>query len=112
MGCRPLADHRRPRLSTRLRWRDGIGPIRSTAMSVSSRERGGSDTTEECPMRASRLVVVVVLALVGLLWIGQGMGLIGGSAMTGSGFWAVVGVPLLAIAVVLVLWERRRTPVR
>jgi glucose dehydrogenase len=61
-------------------------------------------------MRASRLVAAVILALVGLVWIGQGVGLIGGSAMSGSSFWAVVGVVLLALAAIIVLWERRRTP--
>jgi glucose dehydrogenase len=61
-------------------------------------------------MRASRLVAAAILALVGVVWIGQGIGLIGGSAMTGSSFWAVAGIVLLAIAAVLVLWERRRSP--
>jgi glucose dehydrogenase len=61
-------------------------------------------------MRASRLVAAVILVLVGLVWIGQGVGLIGGSAMSGSSFWAVVGVVLLALAAIIVLWERRRTP--
>lgn len=48
-----------------------------------------------------RLIVAVVLLLVGLLWVGQGIGLVGGSAMTSSSFWAVVGAVLIAIAAVL-----------
>jgi hypothetical protein len=37
------------------------------------------------------------MVLVGLLFTGQGMGWIGGSAMTGVALWAVVG-PVLALA--------------
>ena len=59
-------------------------------------------------MRGSRLFIAVLAALVGLVWIGQGIGLIGGSFMTGSIFWAVVGVVLVVLAVVLVVAERRR----
>jgi apolipoprotein N-acyltransferase len=59
-------------------------------------------------MRPTRLVIAAVLALVGLVWLGQGVGLIGGSAMSGSGFWAAVGVVLLVLAGVVVMVERRR----
>jgi glucose dehydrogenase len=59
-------------------------------------------------MRATRLVLAAVLALVGIIWLGQGLGFIEGSFMTGSLFWAAVGVVLLAGAVLLVLLERRR----
>jgi glucose dehydrogenase len=61
-------------------------------------------------MRPIPLVVAVILALVGLVWIGQGTGAIAGSAMSGSGFWAVVGVVLLVIAAGILLRERRRAP--
>ena len=59
-------------------------------------------------MRPTRLVLAAVLALVGIIWLGQGLGLIAGSFMTGSLFWAAVGAVLLAGAVLLVLLERRR----
>jgi glucose dehydrogenase len=59
-------------------------------------------------MRPSRLVLAAVLALVGLVWVGQGIGLIAGSFMTGSPFWAAVGVGLLVVAGALVMLERRR----
>ncbi len=58
-------------------------------------------------MRRSRLILALVLTLVGLVWIGQGIGVIGGSAMTGSGFWAVVGLILVTLAGAIVLRERR-----
>ena len=60
-------------------------------------------------MRPSRLVLAALFALVGVVWIGQGIGAIGGSMMTGSPFWAVVGVVLIVIAVAIVVLERRRT---
>ena len=62
----------------------------------------------EIAVRPSRLVLAALFALVGLVWIGQGVGLIGGSVMTGSPFWAIVGAALLVVAVVIVMIERRR----
>jgi hypothetical protein len=59
-------------------------------------------------MRSSRLVVGLVLALLGVLWVGQGVGLIVGSFMTGSGVWAVIGAILLVVAGVLLALEVRR----
>jgi hypothetical protein len=59
-------------------------------------------------MRPTRLVIAAVLALVGLLWLGQGLGLIGGGFMSGSAFWAIVGALLLALAAGVVILERRR----
>ena len=59
-------------------------------------------------MRPTRLVLAAVIALVGIVWLGQGVGLIGGSFMTGSPLWAVIGAVLLVLAIVMVLAERRR----
>lgn len=61
-------------------------------------------------MRPTRLVLAAVLAVVGVVWLGQGLGLIGGSFMTGSLPWAVAGAGLLALATLIVAAERRRTP--
>jgi len=61
-------------------------------------------------MRRSRLALAIILALVGLVWIGQGTAIIkGSSAMTGSSFWAVVGAILIVLAVVVLFRERRLT---
>jgi hypothetical protein len=51
------------------------------------------------------------LAPVGGIFPGQGPGYIGGSSMTGSTFWAVVGAVLIAAAAVLV-WVTRRPSTR
>lgn len=53
--------------------------------------------------RSLFLALGVVLVLVGLLWTGQGLGWIGGSAMTGVTIWAVVGPIAALVGVVLLL---------
>ncbi|WP_392542033.1 hypothetical protein [Oryzobacter telluris] len=46
--------------------------------------------------RTVSVVLGVVLVLVGLLWTLQGLGVVGGSVMSGVTFWAVVG-PVVAL---------------
>ncbi len=47
------------------------------------------------------------LVLIGAVFTLQGIGMLGGSAMTGSPFWAVVGV-ILIVAGVIVGWRALR----
>ena len=47
-------------------------------------------------MRAAAVVMAIVLVLLGAVWIGQGLGYVKGSFMTGQPVWAVIG----AVAVV------------
>lgn len=54
-------------------------------------------------------VAGAVLVLLGAVWTGQGLGYIGGSFMTGSTTWAVIG-PLTALAGVGLLLRARRAP--
>jgi glucose dehydrogenase len=57
----------------------------------------------------TRLLVAVVMALIGLVWIAQGLAIVGGSGfMIGNPFWAVVGVVLIALAAVIV-WSANRS---
>ena len=42
-------------------------------------------------MRASAIVLGVILVLVGLVWIGQGLGYVKGSFMTGAVLWVWIG---------------------
>ena len=53
-----------------------------------------------------RIVPAAILLGVGIIFTGQGAGLIHGSSMTGSSFWLVVGI--LMIVAALVLLRRRR----
>ena len=48
-----------------------------------------------------RWPLIALLAAVGLVWLGQGIGLIGGSVMSGEPFWAIVGAVMLVGAAVL-----------
>ncbi|MFN2463959.1 MAG: hypothetical protein ABR573_08680 [Candidatus Dormibacteria bacterium] len=47
--------------------------------------------------RAVLVVLDVFAILLGLVWTGQGIGIIKGSFMTGSAFWLVVGLVLLVL---------------
>jgi hypothetical protein len=58
---------------------------------------------------AARRVLGVLLVVVGIVWIGQGVGVIHGSTMTGSTFWAVVGVLCVIGGVVILGLPRRRS---
>jgi hypothetical protein len=53
--------------------------------------------------RAVGLAIVGVMALVGALWTGQGLGWIGGSSMTGESFWAIVGPVVAGLGVALAI---------
>lgn len=58
-----------------------------------------------------RLVAGALLALVGLVWIGQGLGLLRGSSfMVDDARWAVAGLVALVTGIVLVVSGRRRSP--
>ena len=59
------------------------------------------------------IVVGVVVTAAGGVWALQGWGVIGGSFMSGSSTWAIVG-PVIAIAglVLIAVGLRRRTPAR
>jgi glucose dehydrogenase len=57
-------------------------------------------------MRPLRILAIVLL-VVGIVWIGQGLNVIKGSAMTGSNFWAVAGVALVIAAGVILFRDRR-----
>jgi hypothetical protein len=52
--------------------------------------------------RAVAVALGVLMVAVGLLWTLQGLGHVGGSAMTGSETWAVVGPASAGLGVALV----------
>ena len=59
----------------------------------------------------SRWIIAAVLVLVGLVWIGQGLGIIRGSGfMIDDTRWAVAGAALLVIGVVVGVTALRARP--
>jgi hypothetical protein len=57
----------------------------------------------------TRVIVAVVVALVGFVWILQGIGVpIGGGFMVGSPFWAWAGGALVLAAALYGAWPRLR----
>jgi hypothetical protein len=59
-------------------------------------------------MRMAAAVIGVLLLLIGLVWIGQGFGLVKGSFMTGNMMWAWIGIAVAIVgAAVAVLGIRR-----
>ncbi len=57
-------------------------------------------------MQRLRWIVVGGLVLVGVVWIGQGLGFIPGSFMTGDPFWAVAGA-IVAVGGLVIFWSGR-----
>lgn len=53
-----------------------------------------------------------ILAAVGIVWTLQGIGVLGGSAMSGSAIWAIIG-PIVAVAgvalIIVGVLRRRRS---
>ena len=61
-------------------------------------------------MTAQRVILLVggvILVLLGVLWTLQGLGTVGGSAMSGVTLWAIVG-PIVALVGVYLLWRASR----
>jgi hypothetical protein len=55
----------------------------------------------------ARRIIGIVLCLIGVVWIGQGIGTIKGSFMTGQAFWAVMGGLALLFGITLLRSARR-----
>lgn len=49
----------------------------------------------------------VIACLVGGVWLGQGVGAIHGSFMTGRPLWAAIGGVLLVVGLALIAWVAR-----
>jgi hypothetical protein len=56
---------------------------------------------------AVRLVIGAALCLVGAVWVGQGVGWIGGSFMSGEAAWAVIGAVAIVLGLVTIRGPRR-----
>jgi uncharacterized membrane protein YeaQ/YmgE (transglycosylase-associated protein family) len=53
-------------------------------------------------------IVGLILALFGIVWILQGLGILPGSFMTGHIRWAVVGAVVLVVAIAILVSANRR----
>ena len=58
-------------------------------------------------MRTGLNIVGAILVLIGAVWALQGVGVIGGSFMTGQTQWLVIGLVCAIIGVVLLGWTNR-----
>lgn len=58
-------------------------------------------------MRGGLLVVGIICILLGGVWILQGIGLLGGSFMTGQTLWATIGGILLIVGLVICAYAAR-----
>lgn len=56
-----------------------------------------------------RRVIGVIVGLVGLVWLFQGIGVLGGSFMSGSSTWATIGLGLVLAGAWLVAGQRNRS---
>jgi hypothetical protein len=59
--------------------------------------------------RGIGIPVGLVMVVFGALFTFQGLGYVGGSAMTGSSFWAIVGPLIAGLGVALLIVSARRT---
>ena len=55
-------------------------------------------------------VVGLLLVLIGAVWTLQGFGVVGGSFMTGSTMWLVIGLVTVVVGIALVVPRRSRRP--
>jgi hypothetical protein len=56
------------------------------------------------------LIIGALAVLVGAVWIGQGVGFIKGSFMTGSPTWLAIGLLCLVVGLFLIFLSVRRSP--
>jgi hypothetical protein len=64
------------------------------------------DLQQSTGMRA-RIVTGILAALVGLVWIGQGLGILRGSSfMVDDLRWALIGVVFVVAGIALAAWDR------
>ncbi len=59
-------------------------------------------------MKTILLIVACLLVVFGVLFTLQGVGIVGGSAMTGDTTWAVIGPILAVVGLLLGAWTLRR----
>jgi hypothetical protein len=61
-------------------------------------------------MRFVLIVIGVLGVLLGALWTLQGLGVVGGSSMTGDSLWAIIGPIVAVLGLLVLLYGARRRP--
>ncbi len=59
-------------------------------------------------MNKGLIIAGIILLLVGAVWTIQGLGITGGSLMTGENRWFYIGMATAIVGAALVLWGIRR----
>ena len=59
-------------------------------------------------MRIAANIVGILLLLIGGTWILQGANILGGSVMSGQSQWLVIGIVVVAIALLTLYWFNLR----
>jgi len=54
------------------------------------------------------MILAVLIALIGIVWFGQGIGVIHGSVMTDDSKWAIIGAIMIVVAAGIFWFARRR----
>ena len=59
-------------------------------------------------MKIALTIIGVLLILAGVVWFFQGIGVLGGSMMTGQPMWTYIGGALAIVGIVLIAFAFRR----
>jgi hypothetical protein len=60
-------------------------------------------------MNKALAVFAILIGLIGIVWLGQGLGYIHGSVMTNDSKWAIIGGALIAVSFGIFIFGRRRS---
>jgi hypothetical protein len=63
---------------------------------------------EEPTVKVAWIVVGALAVIVGAVWTLQGLGILGGSAMSGHTLWAILGPILAVLGIIGVIFGTRR----
>lgn len=60
-------------------------------------------------MRLTKNLLALIVLAIGALWSLQGMGVVGGSFMTGQSQWLYAGIVTMLVGLVGLVWANRST---
>lgn len=59
-------------------------------------------------MRLTKNLLALIVLAIGALWSLQGIGVLGGSFMTGQSQWLYIGIAAMLVGVAGLVWANRR----